>query len=316
MLHVLLVALIAALVVVLAKTAHDSRRPSAADRARAEQQAAEIKQRQPVEQMRAKCEQAQEQERQQTEGQGSGAAVPDLQCDKITAPTAADLLPDNVFHYASGMRGRIIAFGVVLALFGFVVGAGFAGAEWTAGTFGALLTWEPRRLRILGAKAVALACIVAAVAIVVTIVNLGGHYGIARWRGDADHLTSGTMTSFVLVGLRTVALAVVAALLGQALAGLVRSTAAALGVAFAYAIGAELALRNLWHGSERWLLTNHISAWLNNGHTVYSYSCPAFGDCVETSFTISLLRGASYLLVLIVIVMALDAAVLRRRDIV
>ena len=36
----------------------------------------------------------------------------------------------------------------MVVLLGVLLGATLAGADWTAGTMGTLLTWEPRRVRV------------------------------------------------------------------------------------------------------------------------------------------------------------------------
>lgn len=110
------------------------------------------------------------------------------------------------------------------------------------------------------------------------------------------------------------ALGIGAALIGQALAGITRSTAAAVGIGFAYAIIGEVALRHLWTGADHWLLSNHIAAWLKDGTQVSNYVCSANGNCTQHVFTISIQAAALYLGVLVALA-AVDAIVLHRRDI-
>ena len=56
---------------------------------------------------------------------------------------------------------------------------------------------------------------------------------------------------------------IAASLVGYALAGALRHTAAALGIAFGYVLGGEVAIRAMWQGAaEPWLLSNHVLAWL------------------------------------------------------
>lgn len=304
LLRALLLLVLLALVIVLGKTAHDSAPPNAAARAHAAQQAAQANM-PPLAVQRAQCEQTKRQNR-------SNGLPASFNCNAITVPTAADFLPNTSFRFSGQIRSRITTFGGVLALFGFVLGAGFAGAEWAAGTFAALLTWEPRRLRVLGAKTLAVAGVLAVVGVAVLVIDIGGHYGVAVWRGYTEHATAGLWASLILAGLRAVALGISAALVGQALAGITRSTAAAVGTGFAYAIVGEAALRHLWAGANHWLLSTHIAAWLQDGTQVPRNVCSANGDC---SFTISIQTAALYLGVLIVAVAVIDAIVLHRRDI-
>jgi ABC-2 type transport system permease protein len=131
----------------------------------------------------------------------------------------------------------------ILIVLGLVIGASSVGADWQAGTMAALLTWEPRRVRIflvrtavvLGSVfvlAVALQCVLAlelaaAAALRGTTVGTG-----SPWlRGVAGAVTG--------IGLA----AAVGASLGVALAMVGRNTAAALGVAFGYLAIVESLLR-------------------------------------------------------------------------
>src|SRR5690606_8266356 len=56
------------------------------------------------------------------------------------------------FSFRDGFESMIGVFAAILALFGFLVGASFVGAEWRSGGMMNLLLWQPRRLRVLGTK--------------------------------------------------------------------------------------------------------------------------------------------------------------------
>ena len=62
---------------------------------------------------------------------------------------------DPRFHFADHPRDMLTAAAYIFMAVGLVLAASFVGAEWQAGTFASMLTWEPRRQRVLAAKLVA-----------------------------------------------------------------------------------------------------------------------------------------------------------------
>ena len=131
----------------------------------------------------------------------------------------------------------------ILIVLGLVIGASSVGADWQAGTMAALLTWEPRRVRIFLVRAavvlasvfvlaVGLQCILAlelaaAAALRGTTVGTGGPW------------LQGVAGTVLRIGLASA----FGASLGVTLAMIGRNTAAALGVAFGYLAIVESLLR-------------------------------------------------------------------------
>ena len=129
-------------------------------------------------------------------------------------------------------------------------------------------------------------------------------------------MTRGLVTSTTLAGLRGLALAVAAALGGFAIAAAVRNSAAALGAGFAYFLGVELLLRNIWKGSSPWLLTSNVQAWLMNGLQVpIPTDCPPSPDCVQRFVNVSLGDSALYFGVLLAVLLTVCALTFARRDV-
>lgn len=161
---------------------------------------------------------------------------------------------------ASGLLG--LAFPLIML--GWLVGASSIGAEWTHRTVTALLTWEPRRTRVLVAKAVA-ACAYTVVLVVVveavyTILMLpaaaGGGFGSGEPFAWSDYLASGA---------RIAGVSVVAAALGFAIATVGRNTGAALGGGMAYLLIAETLIR-AWRPSwEAWLIGSNMGRFVEGG---------------------------------------------------
>jgi ABC-2 type transport system permease protein len=65
---------------------------------------------------------------------------------------------------------------VPLIILGLALGASFIGAEWHSGTITTLLTWEPRRIRVMGGKVIA-----AVTAVFLSAVTLQSILGLALW---------------------------------------------------------------------------------------------------------------------------------------
>jgi ABC-type transport system involved in multi-copper enzyme maturation permease subunit len=285
--------LLGLVVLIVGRTAVDSERatPERVAAVRAEQQAQ-------LDQFRAECRQHAPPEQQ-------------AECDSVEGPPLDYLL--NTFRFADSARGLVIGLAVALGLVGFVLGAGFLGAEWSAGTLGHLLVWEPRRLRVLAGKAGALALGIAGPGAVLMLLYIAALYGAAELRGSTDGTTSGVLSSVALTSLRGVALAVTTALAGFAVAGILRSTTGAIGLGFAYFVAGELALRGQSGDSEPWLLSTNIAAWLERSVTIYVH-CPT---CVNGERQILVTGGhaAAYLGALVGAAVLASAALFRRRDV-
>jgi len=309
-LRVLALLVLVGLLAVMAKTAYDSRPPTPAEIVAAEA-AAKAQAPSPPElhQMQEDCRRA------QAEAHAQGRSE-DFGCDKIGPPRAEEFLPNRIFAFAQQMPGTLTALAAVLGLIGFLVGASFVGAEWSAGTMAHLLVWEPRRLRVLLAKTFALALVLVGLGITVTALSLGGHYLVAATRGELTGTTSGLWQSLGLRAARVSALGGFAALAGAAIAGALRNTSAALGAAFAYFLAGELAIRAAWAKSEAWLLSSNLAAWVQNGVRIPRVECPQFGgECKETVLQVSLAEGTMFLGVLVAVLLAVFAVTFHRRDV-
>jgi hypothetical protein len=203
----------------------------------------------------------------------------------------------------SGEDAILMVTAFFLAVGALFAGASVAGAEWRTGSMATLLTWEPRRVRVLVARltAVLLAAtviglalqVVFALALLPALLAHGSTAGAdAAWlRG----LVAGVARSAVLTGL--------AATLGASLAMIGRNTAVALGAAFVYLNVLEGALRvwKPWLG--RGLISENAVIFLTDGRVA---------DLPFTRSTVT----ATITVVTYVVAIALVATVLfRRRDI-
>jgi hypothetical protein len=181
-------------------------------------------------------------------------------CEEIVAP-AEELVASAPFRLA-GMQDVFLGTGVVAMLVAWLLGASFVGAEWHAGTMGTLLTWDPRRIRVIVAKA-----LVAVVAAFVLTVVAEALLGLAVWpaaafRGSTEGIDAAWFRETAGVVLRGGGLAAMGAGIGFAVASLARNTAAALGVGFGYLVVFEMILASLRPGWSKWLLVPNIAVFM------------------------------------------------------
>jgi hypothetical protein len=144
-----------------------------------------------------------------------------------------------------------------LALLGFVVGASFIGAEWSAGTMTTALTWEPRRLRLLLVKTLAVVIVVAVGYVLAEAAMAVSLLPAAMLRGTTAGIGGWWWGLIADITWRGSALAIITTLLGFSMALLVRHTVAVVGAAFGYLVIVENVLRNLTDDLHGWLITSN-----------------------------------------------------------
>ena len=133
----------------------------------------------------------------------------------------------------------------VVFLIGVVIGGSSVGADWQQGTMAALLTWEPRRVRVFLTRAVVVMSFVFVIAVVLQVALSLMLAAAASVRGDTGG-TGGTWLREVAgVTLRVGGAAAFGSALGVAIAMIGRNTGAALGIVFGYLFIAESLLRGL-----------------------------------------------------------------------
>jgi len=160
---------------------------------------------------------------------------------------------------------------IPLILAGWLLGASFIGADWRAGTITTLLTWEPRRTRVIVAKLLACAASVFVLAIGLQVV-LGGVLALdAAFRGTTEGVGAPWWRESSGVAARAATLASVASVIGFAVASIGRNTAAALGAGFAYLAVIENLVRGLRPAWQRWLFTDNAAVFISGGNVGFSF---------------------------------------------
>lgn len=289
-------------------TAVHSSRDVAGARAKAERQAAQFGA-QDVERRKA-CE---------TE-KAAGRIPPEVNCaEQGGAPPAEAFYVDPRYNFLRSAPDAVAGAIVGAGMLGVVLGASAIGAEWSAGTFASLLTWEPRRLRVLAAKLLALAAVVVTIAAAAVAIQLLVSWAIAGTRGTLAGTTSHVVRDLLWRGARGVGLAGLLTVAAAATAGILRSTAGALGAAAGYMVIFEILSRNLRPGWARWLLSSNAGALVTGRIEIYPpqrFTGSSFGPPVEVKpFILHASRAALVLSLGTAALVALWALLLRRRDV-
>jgi ABC-2 type transport system permease protein len=210
-------------------------------------------------------------------------------------------------------RGRLLL--ILLTGMGIVVGATFVGAAWASGSLSNQLLFEPRRLRLWSAKAVAVVLGTTGAAAVV----LTGFWAALGAVAAARDVSVSAQTWAVVLGTagRGLALVAAATLGAFALTMALRHTVATLGLLFGYAVvGEGLAASLPFDRMSQWSISNNVLAWLHDGTEVYDRSLCAdvAGPCSAT-YVLPLSQSAIYLGVLLALAVVASLLTFTRRDV-
>jgi hypothetical protein len=126
-----------------------------------------------------------------------------------------------------------------------VIGASSVGADWQQGTMGTLLTWEPRRVRVFAVRVVTIALVVAVLSLALQALLALGIAFVAATRGSVRGTDGAWVADVVATAGRIAAVSALTAVVGAAIAGIGRHTAAAMGAVFVYLAVVESLLRGL-----------------------------------------------------------------------
>jgi ABC-type transport system involved in multi-copper enzyme maturation permease subunit len=171
---------------------------------------------------------------------------------------------DHRFHLFD-IKGIYKALSVWLAIIGWLLGASYIGAEWRSGTMTTLLTWEPRRMRVMLTKLAATMIVVFGLVLLLQALLVGALYPSAIYRGTTEFVNADFWRSFSYQGLRIGGLAAAASALGFSAGSLGRNTAAGLGAGFVYIAVVEGGLLGgLIPAVRPWLILGNAIVFINN----------------------------------------------------
>jgi ABC-2 type transport system permease protein len=265
-------------------------------------------------------EMVQQCQRAQSDARADGDPEADFGCQQMTPPTLED------FGITSPDAGALFAelaetTAYLYAFLALVLGASLVGAEYSAGSLSTWLTFEPRRIRVASSKLVATGMAGAALAAVGLALTAAGTWVVTQVNRPDPSLrlpvptTPDDPVSHLL--LRCLAVAVIAAVTGSALALVARNTGAVVAVVLGYAVVVEgILAQALGRGHlTPWLPVRNVEAFLARGTSYHAQVCESAGSCQYTSLTLSYTHGWVYLLVAVPLLLAFALAVFRRRDV-
>ncbi len=248
-------------------------------------------------------------------GPGSQAGA----CATALAPTAESLLPRqplSLQHELNSSGGQVA---VLLAAAVVIAGATFAGADWQTGAMRTQMIARRRRSTLWATKAAAVglwSALYGAAGFGLYWLILGS-VAESRDIAGAGGLDSATVQHILAMGGRAVVLTAAAGLGAFALTMLLRHTVATLGILFAYAAGGEVLLALLpVTGATRWSVGVNLFGWLQSDfhYTEQSLRCRSVEAC-GTSHALSHLDAGLFLGALLVIAVVASMIGFSKRDV-
>ncbi len=201
-----------------------------------------------------------------------------------------------VLEQANGLVHGVTDVSVLLGIVSLVVFAAAFALEYSQGTLRNLLVREPRRAQFLVGKFLAVALFMLAVVIVAIILSVALAFILAPGKGiSTSAWTSSTGINDLFQSVFHAWLATLYyGVFGAALALLLRSPAAAIGVALAYFIAIEaIIVGAIWSGGSNWLPDHLLNALTHggNGDSTYYHAllmlsiyCVAVAAAIVTLF--------------------------------
>lgn len=157
------------------------------------------------------------------------------------------------------IQWMLASLGVIFMMLGWLLGASAVGAEWTPRTMTSLLTWEPRRARVLTAKVISVAVIVWLWILLIQALFTAVLLPSGWLHGTMEGVDGAWWTDHGTLMLRIAGVSVMAAVLGFSLAATGRNTAAALGIGFVYLAVVEGLIRGFRPQWVDWLVGDNAA---------------------------------------------------------
>jgi ABC-type transport system involved in multi-copper enzyme maturation permease subunit len=215
---------------------------------------------------------------------------------------AAGRVDDPRFELRS-LKGILQGTTAPLVVVAWLIGASVIGSDWQSRTLTTLLTWEPRRTRVLLTKAAACIVVASGFALLVQGLLSAALLPAAYLHGTTAGADGDWFVSVLGVLLRGTGLVAIAAAVGFSVASIGRNTAAALGIGFAYFLVIENVVGSFLEDFRRWLIL---------GNAIVLVSGEDSGGEV---FGRSVVVAAIYLTAVGVGLLAAATLVFRRRDV-
>jgi hypothetical protein len=229
-------------------------------------------------------------------GENPGGFDPAKEC---LPPELSEITADPRFHLTA-LREILGGASAAMVMLGLALGASFIGAEWHHRTMTTLLTWEPRRTRVLAAKFAASASVVFVAVVAIDLILGAALVPAAAFRGTTAGTTASWLAGVIGVAFRGAVLAAMGAVIGGAIATVARNTALALGISFAWLAVVENMIRGLRPQWQPWLIDDNAA----------SFIAPPGEPTVR-----SMPGGGAVLAIYVLILTAIAAQIFKRRDV-
>lgn len=216
---------------------------------------------------------------------------------------------------ADSYEQLLLGTGMLVFFTALLGGSTFTAAEHSHRTLGTWLTFEPRRDRVFGSKILAAGLAAIPVAVIAGALILLGTAALYKFKGVDDAVAPAEWADLGWMGARIVLLAVLLGMVGAAAGLLLRNTGAVLGILVGYLLVVENLVNGLVPSLSRYLISNNLLAWVNDGHTLFEWRCDPTGECREVLTPISLEHGALVIGIVALAVILVSWLVLRRRDV-
>lgn len=162
--------------------------------------------------------------------------------------------------WVSGTGDGLLALGFLFLLLGALIGgATVAGAEWRFDTITSVLTWEPRRWRVHGARLASAGILAFAISFVLQVLLLLSFLPAVLVNGSSDGADLGWWLALLAAMIRVSVLTSLSAMVAVSMATLGRNTSFALVVAFAWMAVIENVIRGVVPSATEWLWGENIA---------------------------------------------------------
>jgi ABC-2 type transport system permease protein len=229
---------------------------------------------------------------------------------------------DSSGPYLDGMQLRDLpevlqGISTFVVLLGALLGASLGGADWTNNTITTLLTWEPRRIKVLLTRALVVVLFAFAITIALQAVFAVVFWLGAATRGTTAFTPSGVWNDVGQTLLRTSVVATAFALIALSIAMIGRSTVASLGALVGYLILFEGVIAGFRPSIQGWLVVRAGGVVVSQTPILdyrsgISYSSSGYSDPIVL---MSVARANVVVGVYVVALLVLALVVFRRRDV-